>query len=723
MPACRRALHAGKRALHVGRIARGQEDDLARKLVVVESPTKAKTIGGILGREYRVLASMGHIRDLPRKDMGIDLEKGFRPRYVTAPGKRKTVQKLKEAASQAPALYLATDPDREGEAIAWHVLQAIRRSLPKGTPVYRVTFHELTRSAVNAAFDQAGSLNQTLIEAQQTRRILDRLVGYSISPLLWQKVRGVGRQAKGLSAGRVQSVALRLVVDREREIKAFVPVEYWSIEALLAQQIAQQIEDPTPFLAQLWRIYDAEGRPQEPDLKNREDAREIVNALEQAIYWVDSVKKERKPRYPWPPFTTSTMQQAASRALGMAPAFTMRIAQQLYEGVSLGEEGTVGLITYMRTDSTHVAPEAQEAAREVILHYWGEAYLPARPPVYKTRVKSAQEAHEAIRPTDPQRTPKQMRAYLDKHQSRLYELIWRRFVASQMKPALYDVTITLIPTARERRKDPLPYLLRAQGRVCVFDGFLKVYEDPQEQASGESNKKSRDQVLPPLTPSEGLDLLELIPKQHWTKPPPRYTEASLIKELERRGIGRPSTFATMVAVIVKRSYVRRKGKVLAPVELGFVVCDILVAGFPDLFDYGFTAQMEDQLDDIANGRAQRQATLQEFWNGLSAALSQAETKIPHAQVQRDEPQPTGQKCPECGGDLVRRRGQHGTFVGCANYPKCKYIQRRKPKHTGQKCPSCGSDLIVRRGKHGPFVGCRNYPSCTYTAKLEQEANT
>jgi DNA topoisomerase-1 len=698
-------------------------------LVVVESPAKAKTIRGILGREYRVLASMGHVRDLPRKDMGIDLEKGFRPRYVTASGKRKTVQKLKEAATEATALYLATDPDREGEAIAWHVLQAIRRSLPKGTPVHRVTFHELTRSAVNAAFDQAGSLNQTLVEAQQTRRILDRLVGYSISPLLWQRVRGAGRQARGLSAGRVQSAALRLVVDREREIEAFVPVEYWSIEALLAQQVAQQItqqiEDPTPFLAQLWRIYDAEGRPKEPDLKNREDAQQIVDALECAIYWVDSVKEERKPRYPWPPFTTSTMQQAASRALGMAPAFTMRIAQQLYEGVPLGEEGTVGLITYMRTDSTHVAPEAQEAAREVILRYWGEAYLPAKPPVYKTRVKSAQEAHEAIRPTDPHRTPKQMRAYLDREQARLYELIWRRFVASQMVPALYDLTTALIPTARERREDPLPYLFRAQGRVRVFDGFLKVYEDPQEQASGDSDGSQGDQVLPPLTASEGLDLLELIPKQHWTKPPPRYTEASLIKELERRGIGRPSTFASMVAVIKKRNYVRREGKVLVPVELGFVVCDMLVAGFPDQFDYGFTAQMEDRLDDIANGRAQRQATLQAFWNDLSTALSQAETKMPYAQIQRVEPQPTGQKCPECGGDLVRRRGQRGTFVGCANYPQCKYIQHRKskPKRTGQKCPSCGSDLVVRRGKRGPFVGCSSYPACTYTAKLEQEAKT
>jgi DNA topoisomerase-1 len=700
------------------KVACKEEDSLARKLVIVESPAKARTIAGMLSREYRVLASMGHVRDLPRKEMGVDVEKAFHPRYVTASGKRKTVEKLKEAASDAQALYLATDPDREGEAIAWHVLQVIRRSLPKETPVFRVTFHEITHSAVHAAFDRATSLNQELIEAQQTRRILDRLVGYSISPLLWRRVSGIGKQARNLSAGRVQTAALRLVVDREREIEAFVPVEYWSIKALLAQQI----DDPTSFIAELWRIHDEKGRPQKPDLKNRDDAQAIVDALEDALYWVDTVEQERRPRYPWPPFTTSTMQQSAARALGYTPALTMRVAQQLYEGVSLGEEGTVGLITYMRTDSTHVAPEAQAAAREVIARYWGDEFLPDRPPTYKTRVKSAQEAHEAIRPTDPNRTPRQMRDYLDREQARLYELIWRRFIASQMKPALYDVTTALIPTARERREDPLPYLFRAQGRVCVFDGFLQVYKEQQENVPGEESEQEDENVLPPLTPGEGLDLLELIPEQHWTKPPPRYTEASLIKELERRGIGRPSTFASMVDVIKKRVYVRREAKVLVPTDLGFTVCDLLVGAFTDLFDYGFTAGMEDQLDDIANGRAQRLATLQEFWDGLSATLGQAETQMPRVQIQRDEPKPTGQKCPECGGDLIRREGRHGKFVGCANYPKCKYVQRRRPERTGQKCPNCGGDLVLRKSKRGPFIGCSNYPSCTYTAQAEKEAS-
>jgi DNA topoisomerase-1 len=656
---------------------------------------------------------MGHVRDLPRKEMGVDVDRRFRPRYVTAAGKRRTVQKLREAAADAPVLYLATDPDREGEAIAWHVLQTVRRSLPKDAAVQRVTFHEITPAAVQAAFDHAEALNQPLVEAQQTRRILDRLVGYSISPLLWKRIKGLGRQTRNLSAGRVQTVALRLVVDREREIEAFEPVEYWSIEALLAQRV----DDPTPFLAQLWRIYDGEGKPQKPDLKNREDTQAIVDILEEALYWVDKVWTERKPRYPWPPFTTSTLQQAGSRALGFTPALTMRIAQQLYEGCPLGKEGNVGLITYMRTDSTHVAAEAQAAAREVIAHYWGDAYLPTRPPTYKTRVKSAQEAHEAIRPTDPHRTPKQVRPYLDDKQARIYELIWRRFIASQMKPALYDVTTAMIPTASERRQDPLPYLFRAVGRVCVFDGFLRVYQHKEDDAPAEQ-EGDQDQVLPPLTPQEALDLLELFANQHWTKPPPRYTEASLIKELERRGIGRPSTYASMVAVILKRTYVRRAAKVLVPTELGFVVCDLLVEAFSDLFDYEFTAQMEDQLDDIANGQAQRLATLQAFWSGLSADLDRAGAEMPHVKLEREAPRPTGQKCPQCGADLVRRKGRYGTFIGCSSYPKCNYVQRKaKARPTGLKCPRCGEDLVVRKSKRGPFMGCSAYPACTYTAPV------
>jgi len=643
---------------------------------------------------------MGHIRDLPRKKMGVDIENEFRPHYVTAPGKQKTVRRLKEAAAGVDAVYLATDLDREGEAIAWHVLQVLR--LPKRVPVHRVTFHEITPRAIDAAFQQVGTLNLTLVEAQQTRRILDRLVGYSISPLLWKRIRG----AKGLSAGRVQTVALRLVVDREREIEAFVLVEYWSIEALLAQQIP----DPVPFLAKLWKI---DG--QEPDLKNRDDAEAIVQALEGALYWVEKVEQKRKRRRPWPPFTTSTLQQAAAKTFGFPPKLTMKIAQQLYEGLPLGEEGNVGLVTYMRTDSTYVAPEAQAAAREVIARYWGEGYLPPEPPTYKTKVKSAQEAHEAIRPTDPHRTPRQVRPFLDEKQDRLYTLIWRRFIASQMKPAVYDVTTVLIPTAQERRQNRLPYLFRARGRVLVFDGFLKVYEEQKDVGE----EKEEESTLPPLTPGEGLDLLELIPKQHWTKPPARYTEASLVKELERRGIGRPSTFAAMVALINDRGYVRREKRVLLPTPLGFTVCDALVAAFSELFDYGFTAKMEDQLDDIASGRAERPVTLEQFWAGLSGALEGAKEKMPVVRLNGEKPQPAGGKCPKCGGKLVRRKGKYGYFTACANYPRCKYVQRRKPRTTGQKCPLCGGDLVVRQGKYGPFVGCANYPACKY---IDREAS-
>jgi DNA topoisomerase-1 len=635
---------------------------MSRQLVVVESPAKAKTIAGILGRGYRVLASMGHVRDLPRKKLGIDLEKEFRARWVIAPKKQKTVKRLQEAARASDAIYLATDLDREGEAIAWHVWRLLKSA--GDVPVYRVVFHEITPAAVNAAFRNAGSLNEDLVAAQQARRILDRLVGYKISPLLWRRVKG----GKGLSAGRVQTVALRLVVDREREIEAFEPEEYWTIEALLAQQIP----DPVPFLAQLFRI----GK-EKPDLKNREDANAIVQALDQAIYWVESVETRRKEGRPAPPFTTSTLQQAASRALGFSPSLTMRIAQQLYEGISVGEEEQVGLITYMRTDSTYVAPEAQGAARSVIQQYFGAEYLPPRPPTYRTKIKSAQEAHEAIRPTDVHRIPKGLRPFLDPKQDALYTLIWRRFVASQMANAVYDVTTVMIPTARPTREQRLPYLFRARGRVRLFDGYLRVYEEHLDVGE----EADKEPPLPPLRPEEGLDLLELIPTQHWTKPPPRYTEASLIKELERRGIGRPSTFASMVNLIQRRDYVRRLGRLLSPTALGFAVCDLLVAHFPELFDYGFTAQMEQILDEIANGRQKRLAALSSFWQELEPALVKARSEMPTVTVEavagkaKKRAEPIGETCPACGGELVRRAGRYGPFVGCANYPTCKYTRR------------------------------------------------
>jgi DNA topoisomerase-1 len=677
---------------------------MSRQLVVVESPAKAKTIRNILGPGYRVEASMGHVRDLPRKAIGIDIEKQFRPRWVTAPKKRKTVKRLQEAARDTSAVYLATDLDREGEAIAWHVLQLLK--LGPSVPVHRITFHEITPAAIRSAFAQTRNLDQALVEAQQARRVLDRLVGYKISPLLWRRVKG----AKGLSAGRVQTVALRLVVDREREIEAFEPEEFWTIEALLAQQVPE----PIPFLAQLYRI----GR-NEPDLKTRGEAEAIIEALEGALYWVQSVKKQVKAQRPPAPFTTSTMQQAASRALRFGPKQTMAVAQQLYEGVSLGEEGRVGLITYMRTDSTHVAPEAQAAARRVIVEFFGEQYLPARSPEYKTKVKSAQEAHEAIRPTDVQLTPKKVRPFLNKTQDGLYTLIWRRFVASQMANAIYEVTTVLIPTAKESRAQRLPYLFRAQGRVRLFDGFLKVYEETLDVGQ----EAEQEKPLPPLRAEEALDLLELIPTQHWTKPPPRYTESSLIKELERRGIGRPSTFASMVGLIQQRDYVYRQKRTLRPSSLGFAVCDLLVEFFPDLFDYDFTARMESTLDEIANGRRQRLDTLEGFWKRLEPILENAKSDMPTVMVQKIAPKgdrktlpkPTGEICPACGAALVTRQGRYGPFVGCSSFPRCKYKRSAKTPVVG-KCPDCGGDLVEKSGRHGQFVGCANYPDCRYVRR-------
>jgi DNA topoisomerase I len=667
-------------------------------VVIVESPAKAKTLAGILGPGYRVVASLGHVRDLPPKELGVDLAYEFRPRYVTARGKQKTIQRLREAVQGAETITLATDPDREGEAIAWHVLQVSKA--PRGVPVRRVAFHSITPVAVREAMGRPGEIDDRLVEAQQTRRILDRLVGYQVSPLLWRRVRLVPRPAKGsgggLSAGRVQTAALRLVVDREREIEAFVPEEYWTLHA----RLAQQMRDALPFLAELWRV-----AGKKPELRAEADVQAIVDELDppggpQSLWWVESSDTARKNRRPDPPFTTSTMQQAAARSLHYPPGLTMRLAQQLYEGLPVGDEGTVGLITYMRTDSTAVAPEAQAAAREVVERFWGKGYLPERPPVYQTHVKGAQEAHEAIRPTDPNRTPKAMRAYLDEKQAALYELIWRRFIASQMADALYDVTTVLIPTARGERANRLPYLFRAVGRVLVFEGFLKVYEEGRDP--GEEGEEAGP--LPPLHAGEGLELLELIPRQHWTKPPPRYTEASLIKELERRGIGRPSTFAGMVDLIQERGYVLKEQRFLKPSALGFAVCDLLVGFFPEQFDYGFTAQMEKTLDEIAAGRAQRLPALESFWAGLEPALHKAQVEMPSVTVEAPPARPRGRGAGK--GQDAGAKGVKGSSRG----------KKAAPEAVGKACPRCGGVLVKRTGKYGEFVGCNNFPKCRYVEK-------
>jgi len=671
-------------------------------LVVVESPTKAKALRGFLGRGYRVLASMGHVRDLPRKRLGVDVERDFRPTYHLSRGAGKVLKRVREAAAQADVLYLATDPDREGEAIAWHVTRAARSAL-KGKDVRRVTFHEITPQAVQAALAAPGRLDMDLVNAQQARRILDRLVGYQVSPVLWKAIKG----RKGLSAGRVQTVALRLVVERDREIEAFVSREYWTLDAELSK-----VDDERRFRARLVRV----GK-EKPDLTTEAQAQAIVEALEGADYRVLSVKRRRRTRRPYPPYITSTLQRDAANRLGWPASKTMRVAQELYEGVALPEEGTVGLITYMRTDSTHVAEPAQAEARDVIRRFWGEAYLPEKPPRYRTRSKVAQEAHEAIRPTSSHRTPRDLRDHLTPDQARLYELIWRRFIASQMKPAVYNVTTVDVACARDGRD--LPYLFRATGRELLFEGFLKAYQVRDKKPSEEEG--AADQTLPPLVDGEPLVLHGLFPEQHFTKHPPHFTEASLIKELEKRGVGRPSTYAGIVRTILTREYVRRQRKSLLATELGFVVCDFLVAQFPDLFAVGFTAEMEEDLDRIARGERPWVEVLQAFYGPFATSVERALGVASNLSVtlsaggkrekrQRAQAPSTGEKCPECGGEVVVRQGKYGRFRACANFPRCEW---KAPLVAGT-CPRCGGDLVERKGKRGIFWGCARYPDCRYT---------
>ncbi len=711
-------------------------------LVIVESPTKAKALRGFLGRGYRVLASMGHIRDLPPKQLGVDVAHRFRPTYHLRKGARKTLKLLREALAGASTVTLATDPDREGEAIAWHVTQALRKEI-QGKSVTRATFHEITPQAVQAALAQTGELDMDLVHAQQARRVLDRLVGYQVSPVLWRAIQG----RRGLSAGRVQTVALRLIVERDREIEAFVPQEYWTVDAELskvpggnetgasnvtsqASNVKRQASnvadadvadadvadadvrgqnDERHFRARLVRV--GPGYKDKPDLKTEADAMAVVEALEGADYRVLKVKRRRRSRRPYPPYTTSTLEQDAANRLGWGADKTMRVAQRLYEGVELPGEGTVGLITYMRTDSTHVAAPAQEEAREVIARTWGEAYLPERPPQYRTRAKVAQEAHEAIRTTSSRRAPEALREYLSPDQARLYDLIWRRFVASQMKPAVYNVTTVDVACARDGQD--LPYLFRASGRELIFEGFLKAYQVEEKKADAEEG--AAGQVLPPLKGGEPLVLHGLFPEQHFTKPPPHFTEASLIKEMEKQGVGRPSTYAGIIRTIVKREYVARKRKSLLATELGFTVCDFLVGQFPDLFAVGFTAQLEEDLDRIARGERRWVEVLDVFYGPFAAALGRAQegATAGSATAQREDkpkPTPTGEKCPECGGEVLVRQGKYGRFRACANFPKCKW---RAPLVVGT-CPRCGADLVERKGKRGVFWGCSHYPKCRYT---------
>lgn len=795
---------------------------MSKSLVIVESPAKAKTIGKYLGKDFEVLASVGHIMDLPKNDIGVELkERTFEPTLIVSPGKEKVVGQLKKAAAKAEQIFLAPDPDREGEAIAYHLALQLGTSAKDKQKIHRVTFNEITQKAVQDAFQHARDVDQNLVDAQQTRRVLDRLVGYQISPLLWDKVR------RGLSAGRVQTVAVRLIVEREREIGAFKPVEYWTLDAFLHSEKQADGSFKARFVGidgepiRVANGKDKDGKDQFianalPDKKSMD---EVVAALDDAKWSVVSVESRQQQRRPLPPFITSQMQRDAASKLGFNVRRTMGVAQRLYEGVEIGSEGPVGLITYMRTDSPRVSPEAKDSAREWISKTLGPQYLPETPNSYKGK-KDAQDAHEAIRPTDASRTPESVAKYLTDEQLKLYRLIWQRFVASQMTPAIFDVTTAKI--AALSQKTGKTYDFRVSGSVLRFDGFLKVYEVAEDKnADDEDESKNK---LPSLDGVKALILEKLDDEQHFTSPPPRYNEASLVKVLEERGIGRPSTYASIITTIQDREYVTKISGRFYPTEIGMVVCDLLVKNFPYIFDTQYTARLEEELDDIEEGKEKWTDLLKGFYTYFEEELKVAEKQMedikrmevkttetcdlcgsplllkwgkfgsfyacsaynkkdpssctftkentankpdlntPEAQdaAEQEEycencgkvmvlrrgpfgmfmscpdynadppcktfrklsqkqqqkqsaPQPTGEKCPQCGKDLVLRQGAYGEFVSCSGYPKCKYVKQNIIE--GMKCPKCGTgDIAERKAKRGNiFWGCTNYPKCDFTS--------
>ncbi len=659
------------------------------KLVIVESPAKARTIGKFLGKGYKVEATLGHVRDLLRSRLSVDVENDFTPEYRIPNDKRKAVKRIKKEVKKAAELYLATDPDREGEAIAWHVAEVAEAG---DRPVRRVVFHEITDEAVKDAFANYRDIDMKLVDAQQARRILDRLVGYQISPLLWKTVRG------GLSAGRVQSVALRLVVEREREIEAFVPEEYWSIEAELAKQETRGGQEREGFWAKLHKV-----RDEAADLSNQENAQRIVDDLQGASYVVAAVEKRARRRNAPAPFRTSTLQQDASRRLRFSARRTMRVAQQLYEGMDLGPDGSVGLITYMRTDSVNVSAQAQADALSYIAEAYGDRYVPATPRKYKSQVKGAQEAHEAIRPTSVRREPQAVKQYLSPQQFRLYDLIWKRFVASQMAPAVVESTTVDINAGAPNGE--MPYLFRATGSVVKFPGFLRVYGDIK---SGEDQAPP----LPPLSRDEILDLLQLVPKQHFTKPPARYSEATLVRALEEHGIGRPSTYAPIISTIRTRGYVELIERRIHPTELGVVVNDLLVEHFGNIIEVGFTARMEHNLDRIASGEREWVPVMRRFYDRFEEQLEEAKVEMKKVEL---KPEPAGMDCEKCGSPMVIKTGRYGKFIACSNYPECKNTKPYVVK-VGVDCPQCGGDLVERKTRKGRvFYGCANYPECDFAS--------
>lgn len=667
---------------------------MKRNLVIVESPAKARTLSKILGKGYNLKASMGHIRDLPKSRLGVDIEHSFAPKYVIPREKKKTVAELKQAAKAASTIYLATDPDREGEAISWHLIEVTRSD---GTPYHRVVFHELTREAVNRAFKHPRSVDMQLVNAQQARRILDRLVGYKISPLLWQKVK------RGLSAGRVQSVALRIIVDREREIERFVSEEYWVIEAEL---VKKAIPEAATFRATLVGLSDGT----KVDIPNEKKATEVCEELRQATYSVAKVKMKKVARQPAPPFITSTLQQEAWRKLHFSAKKTMAIAQQLYEGLPIGDEGSVGLITYMRTDSTRVARSAIAEAREFITDKYGSKFVPPRARSFATTVKGAQEAHEAIRPTKVWREPSLVKPYLNTAQFKLYELIWKRMVASQMAAAMFDDTTVDIEAKRPYAKSS--YLLRTSASVTTFPGFMILYAESKDEGEEEDKKGPS---LPHLEKGDKLDLVDLFPEQRFTQPPPHFTEATLIKTLEQWGIGRPSTYAPILSTIQERGYVAKAAGRLQPTELGFVVNDLLVKHFPDIVDIKFTARMEEELDEIAQENRDWVGVIQDFYIPFEKSVNSASQLMARVKLAEELVE---EACPECGKPLVVKIGRYGKFLACSSYPECKYTKPYQVK-TGARCPECGSELVEKINRKGrTFYGCSNYPDCQFATNLK-----
>ncbi len=683
----------------------------AKNLVIVESPSKAKTLEKYLGRDFQVKASVGHVVDLPKSKLGVDVKKDFAPDFTVIQSKKKVIDDLKKAAKGKQNIYLASDPDREGEAIAWHIAGQVVKNHKR---VHRVLINEITKKAVQEAIAKPLELDRNKFDAQVARRVLDRLVGYKISPLLWTKVR------RGLSAGRVQSVAVRLVCEREKDIRAFEPVEYWSLTALLEGRL------PPSFKAKL-----AQWKGQKVDnkkfrLENDETVQGIIQSLEGAPWIIGDVEKKERRRYPTPPFVTSKLQQEASRKLGFQPRRTMQLAQQLYEGVELGSEGSVGLITYMRTDSTRVSNDALDAVRKHIQAQYGKDYVPGKPNTFRSK-KNAQDAHEAIRPTSLEYTPEKVRRYLRRDMFQLYSLIWDRFVASQMVPAVYDQTAFEIPVKEA--------VFRATGQQIKFDGFMKVYIEGRDerpaQANGEDDEdeaQDMDGVLPDLRKGDDLKLLSMDPRQHFTQPPPRFTQASLIKELDEKGIGRPSTYAAIISNILDREYVaQNESRQLVPTDLGFLVTDLLVESFPDILNVEFTASMEDELDKIEDGKEKWTKAMRRFYTPFERDLKKAEKEM--RDVKRQEV-PTDVDCDKCSAKMVIKWGRNGEFLACPQYPECKNTKNFKRDENGaiqiaveeevtEVCEQCGRPMLLRWGKFGKFLGCSGYPECKNIQPLEK----